>query len=442
MAQGHHTGKIVLEIDPRGSLIQPRATALPQDWTSGTLLVTGGTGALGLAICDWMVVQGARNLVLVSRRGEDAAATEAIARLRERGATVVVRGGDVTRANDVERIIAEIDASTMPPLRGVIHAAGLLDDATIATLDGARFDRVAAPKIVGAWNLHAATTRHALDFFVLFSSVSAFIGSSGQASYAAANASLDALAEHRRAQGKPAISIGWGPWSAIGLAAAAADRGSRLAEAGLGSIAPDLGATVFGELLRTNPAHAAVMHFDVERWCEAFPMFAARPLFALLREASRGSAAPQAPAAVSIRASLEEAPPSRRRRGLLESYIQQQVAHVLKLAPSRVELNRAFRTLGLDSLMGLELRNRLEAGTGTSLPATLVWNHPTVALLTTELARRMGIALDDSGEQAAPERSADTLEMANADVREIEALLENIEDLSDEQARRLLAEER
>jgi acyl transferase domain-containing protein/NADPH:quinone reductase-like Zn-dependent oxidoreductase len=442
MAQGHHTGKIVLEIDAQGSVIRPSATAVPEDWETSTVLVTGGTGALGLAICDWMADQGARHFVLVSRRGEDAAASTALARLRERGATVTVYAGDVTRSSDVERIIAAVDASPMPALRGVIHAAGLLDDATIGRLDSARFERVAAPKIAGAWNLHVATSKHSLDFFVLFSSVTSFIGSSGQAGYAAANAFLDSLAEHRRAQGLPAISIGWGPWSDIGLAAAGEHRGSRLADAGLGSLAPDLGVTAFGELLRLNPPHTAVMHFDVERWCQAYPAFSARPLFAALRDATRASAAAPAAATVSVRASLEDVPPGRRRRSLLESYLQQQVAHVLKLAPSRVEVGRAFRTLGLDSLMGLELRNRLEAGTGTSLPATLIWNHPTVTLLATEIARRMGVALDESAESSATDRATESLEVADADAADVEALLENIEDLSDDEARRLLAEER
>jgi len=441
MAQGHHTGKIVLDIDPQNSLVQPRASAEPEDWSAATILVTGGTGALGLAVCGWMAGRGARHFVLVSRRGEDAAATAALARLRERGATVAVYAGDVTRPADVERIVAEVDRSAMPPLRGIVHAAGLLDDATIGNLDAARFERVAAPKIAGAWNLHSATAGRPLDFFVLFSSVTSFIGSSGQAAYAAANAFLDSLAEHRRAQGLPAISIGWGPWADIGLAAAGEHRGSRLAEAGLASLSPELGVAAFGELLRTNPSHAAVMHFDVERWCDAYPAFAARPLFAALRDASRGSAASPAATTASVRATLEALPPGRRRRAWLESYIQQQVAHVLKLAPSRVEVGRAFRTLGLDSLMGLELRNRLEAGTATSLPATLVWNHPTVTLLAPEIARRMGIALDESGEAASTDRAAQALDMVEADAAAVEALLDDIEDLSDEEARRLLAEE-
>jgi NADP-dependent 3-hydroxy acid dehydrogenase YdfG len=441
MAQGHHTGKIVLEIDAQHSVIRPSSTAVP-DWKTSTVLVTGGTGALGLAVCHWMADQGARHFALVSRRGEDAAVSTALAGLRERGATVTVYSGDATRASDVERIIAAVDASPIPPLRGVVHAAGLLDDATIGRLDSARFERVAAPKIAGAWNLHVATSKHSLDFFVLFSSVTSFIGSSGQAGYAAANAFLDSLAEHRRAQGLPAISMGWGPWLDIGLAAAGDHRGSRLADAGLGSIAPDLGVAAFGELLRLNPPHAAVMHFDVERWCQAYPAFSARPLFAALRDATRASAAAPAAATVSVRASLEEVPPGRRRRALLESYVQQQVAHVLKLAPSRVEVGRAFRTLGLDSLMGLELRNRLEAGTGASLPATLIWNHPTVTLLTTEIARRMGVTLDDTAEPSPADRASEPLEAVDADAAEVEALLENIEDLSDDEARRLLAEER
>jgi acyl transferase domain-containing protein/acyl carrier protein len=441
MAQGVHTGKIVLEIDRETAPIETRHSAVPDDWGAGSVLITGGTGGLGLAIARWMVDQGARHLVLVSRRGAgDAASVE---ELRARGAQVRVLAGDVARADDVSRIVAEIDA-TMPPLRGVVHAAGILDDATIDRLTLEQFARVAEPKVSGAWNLHEATKGRDLDFFVLYSSVTAFIGSPGQANYAASNAVLDAVADFRRGQGLPAISIAWGPWSGVGLAAARADRGARLAEAGLGSISPALGVALFDQALQANPAHVAAMSFDVARWCGAYPSAADRPLFGdLVREASHGEGPTERPAARGIREALGEAPAGRRRRKMLEEYLQQQVAHVLKMAPSRVDVQKPLRTMGLDSLMGLELRNRLEAGTGASLPATLIWNYPTVSLLAPQVAARMGIALEGASEAPADGASPVAGPSAGADQdQDVEALLREIEGLTDDDARRLLEDGR
>ena len=403
-------------------------------------LVTGGTGALGLAVAGWMVGEGVRHIVLVSRSGDNDAARRAVADLQARGARIRIVAGDVARPDDVRRIMAMIDGS-MPPLRGVVHAAGLLEDATIAQLDAKQFERVAAPKIAGAWNLHEATAERELDFFVLFSSVTSFIGSAGQASYSASNAVLDALAAHRRGLNLPAISISWGPWSEIGLAALSEQRGARLAEAGLGSLSPSLGTAIFGHVLRANPAHAAAMPFDVQRWCEAHPAFARRPLFAdLLSETPCDPSTTTAGPSATIRDALQGVPPGRQRRGFLESFIREQAAHVLKLAPTRIELDKPLRTMGLDSLMGLELRNRLEGGTGATLPATLIWNYPTVALLAPAVAARMGIALDEATAPSGPV-AAPTSNALDADAEDVEALLEDIEDLSDEEAKRLLAEE-
>jgi acyl transferase domain-containing protein/NAD(P)-dependent dehydrogenase (short-subunit alcohol dehydrogenase family) len=440
MAQGAHTGKIVLEIDRDDVPIDTRRSSVPSSWGEGTVLITGGTGALGLAVASWMVEQGARHLALVSRHGEGASITS-VAALRARGADVRVLAGDVARSEDVYQIIGQIDAN-MPPLRGVVHAAGLLDDATIDQVTLAQFERVAAPKISGAWNLHEATRKHSLDFFVLFSSVAAFIGSPGQANYASSNAVLDSLAYYRRGAGLHAISIAWGPWSQVGLAAERAERGARLENLGLGSLTPELGVALFAEILRIDPSHAAAMSFDVARWSEAYPAAGRRTLFTnLLRESSLDADVGERQTTTGIREALAEVPPGRRRRKLLEEFVRQQVGLVLRMSPARVDVQKPFRTMGLDSLMGLELRNRLETGTGASLPATSVWNYPTVSLLASEVAVRLGVALDGA-QDSAPMESVVTETLPGGGDADIETLLNEMEGLSDEDARRLLAEER
>ncbi len=201
------------------------AECVRPDWT---YLITGGLGALGLAVAQRFVERGARHLALVGRSAPAAAAAAAVAALRAAGADVRVVAADVADHAQLAAALATVRA-TMPPLRGVVHAAGSLADATLDGLDAARLHAALAPKMAGAWNLHLTTLDDPLDFFVLFSSVAATLGLAGQANYAAGNAFLDALAEHRRAAGLPALSIDWGPWAGIGLAAAAADRGDRLA---------------------------------------------------------------------------------------------------------------------------------------------------------------------------------------------------------------------
>ena len=434
MAQGTHTGKIVVTINPTAAVMR-RASVRPADWSTGAYLITGGTGGLGLEVARWMIEQGARDLVLVSRSGETTGDPR-IEALRLTGARITVSRADVTQRDDVARVLREIEQRGTA-LRGVVHAAGLLDDATLAQLDGTKLLRPFIPKVLGAWHLHELTAALPLDFFVLFSSVAAFIGSAGQAAYGAANAWLDALASHRRANRLPAISINWGPWSDVGLAAARSDRGERLSASGLKTFGPALGLAAFSELLDRNPVHAAVMPFDIERWCESYPAARRWSLFTELLDSTAADAAPAAQA--GLRDALLALPAGRRRRAHLESYLQQQVAQVLKLAAARVDTTKPLRTLGLDSLMALELRNRLEAATGTSVPATVIWNYPTIEVLAPQLAQRMSVALEEAGPASATEVA--DLE-AGITAAELDDVLAEIEGMSEIDVRRLLADGR
>jgi len=422
MAQGKHIGKIVISVHNQAVKLADTA-GLAAIRPDGTYLITGGLGGLGLATARWLAEQGARHLTLVGRRAPAAAAQNAIAAIEALGARVTVAQADVSVAGQVAAALAKIEQDG-PPLRGVIHAAGLLSDGSLLQLDRADFERVLAPKVAGAWHLHQLTRANQLDFFVLFSSVAALLGTAGQANYAAANAFLDALAHHRRSEGRPALSINWGPWSEIGLAAARSDRGERLSSRGLGSIAPAQGLAALARLLRQSQPQAVVMPFNLARWAEFYPASGQSPLFESLRPLAGTGESKAKPPAGSIRQMLLNTEPGRRRQALLEQHVREQVAVVLRLAPDRVPLNKPLKNLGLDSLMTLELRNRLEISLDVVLSATLIWNYPTVAALTPFLAGKMEIALAAEAVPAADtplsEPAADLDDLSTA---EVEALL-------------------
>ncbi|HLF25993.1 MAG TPA: SDR family NAD(P)-dependent oxidoreductase [Anaerolineae bacterium] len=424
MAQAKHIGKIVIAqpaLQPDGTLIihPPARPVLASD---ATYLITGGLGALGLAVAQRLVELGARQLVLVGRSGAahlSDSARQSLERIERQGARVVIAQADVANHDELAAVFDQIKQS-LPPLRGVIHAAGILDDGILLQQTAERFQAVLSPKVRGAYNLHQLTRHAPLDFFVMFSSIAATLGTPGQSSYAAANAFLDGLAHHRRALGLPALSINWGPWGAIGLAAQG-DRVERLAEQGIDSLTPDEGLNVFERLLRCGDAQLAVMPFDARQWRDAHPMDAPllHDLLGATAESSRTTAA-----TIGVRETLLAAEPGHRRRTILETYLQEQAAQVLRIAPSRIDPHKSLRTLGMDSLMTIELRNRIGAGLGLKLSATLVWNYPTVAGLAPYLAKEMGIPLEQDAPVAAAVELAQTgVDLDQLSTTEVEALL-------------------
>lgn len=423
LAEGRHVGKVVVRPrDPEAQIDGPGVDA--ENLGRGTCLITGGLGALGLQTARRLVERGLRAVALVSRRPVGNRTEVEV--LEAAGATVRVLQADVSRREDVEGVLDTIERE-MPPLEGVIHAAGVLDDATLLAASPEQFRTVMAGKVDGALHLHELTAGRDLSFFVLYSSVAPLIGSEGQANYAAANAFLDALACYRRARGLPAIAISWGPWSGAGLAAADERRGARLAERGLSSLEPTMALDSLERILAEAPAQAVAARVDFERFREASPAVASWPLFSEFSVADGGDdSSPE-----TLRESLLRTPPGRERRQLLEDGVRELLARVLRKAPTKLDPSTPFRSLGLDSLMGLELRNHLERGFGTPVPATLVWNHPTVDSLAPELARRAGIPLDEMGSES---RDHDA-----APAADLEQALAQIEQLSDEEARRLLA---
>jgi hypothetical protein len=323
------------------------------------------------------------------------------------GAVVRVFEADVSDLGALDRVF-RVMATELPPLRGVFHAAAVLDDGTLLRLDPERFARVLAPKVAGAWHLHQLTLDQPLEFFVLFSSAASLLGSPGQGNYAAANAFLDALAHYRRTQGRPALSINWGPWADVGLAAARPEHADRLATRGMSSLQPDEALDVLGRLLTSEHAQVGVLPLDVRQWCQSYPQLTRAPFFAhLLKNNPIGPSS--RPAHNSIRASLAATDPDHRLRAL-EDFVCDQLAHVLRLHPTQINKQTLLGAVGLDSLMLLELRHRLEDQLELRLPTTAVAGGGSVSSVAIQLAAVSGFDVDGGLERAASEKIDDESE--------------------------------
>ncbi|MGE3806112.1 MAG: SDR family NAD(P)-dependent oxidoreductase, partial [Gemmataceae bacterium] len=366
MQQARHIGKIVLQVPPalEGLL---RADA--------TYLITGGLGGLGLLTARWLVTRGARHLVLLGRNAPSDTARQAIAEMEQSGATVVVVQADVSVIDEVEAALEQV-AHSLPPLRGIIHAAGTLDDGVLLNQTRERFETVLAAKVAGSWHLHRLTEGLALDFFVLYSSAAGLLGPSGQGNHAAANAFLDALAQHRQAQGLPGISIDWGAWSEVG---AAVRRGvvEQASEGGLGVIDPDSGLAALERVLELGHAQVCVMPAD---WTRLRRQSSPSSLLRRLTSESRAARKHREESQDSSWSTRLRAAAPGERAELLVDFVQGQVARVLGLQPGQLpDRGTGFFELGMDSLMAVELRNRLQADLGgRALSSTVVFDHPTV----------------------------------------------------------------
>ncbi|MEV8442847.1 type I polyketide synthase [Actinosynnema sp. NPDC051121] len=369
-----------------GGLVARRVVRVPSPgsgWTPrGTVLVTGGTGALGARTARWLAGQGVERLVLLSRRGVDApGAADLAAELAEAGADVVLRAVDVLDHAALAAVVAEF------PPDAVVHTAGVLDDGVVDGLTPERLESVSAPKAGAARVLHEVTRDLDLDAFVLFSSAAATFGAAGQGNYAAANAELDALARSRRAEGLPATSIAWGPWAEDGMAAGAAvaERGDRT---GMRPLAGDPALSALSAAVGSGLPVVTVADVDWERFAPALAALRPRPLLDGIPEAREALRA--VTGHDDLRAQLAALPPAEGDRVVL-ALVRDTAAAVLGHdTAAAVPADRAFRDLGFDSLTAVELRNLLAAATGLALSAGLVFDHPTPTALAGELLRLLG----------------------------------------------------
>ncbi len=386
MAQARHIGKISIRMD-RDVRVLP-AKDKPLFSTNATYLITGGLGGVALAVAEWMAENGAGHLVLLSRRSPSAESAEAIRGIEQRGARVVALQGDITREPDLKKVLERIRAE-MPPLKGVLHAAAVVDDALVADLSAERFLPVMAPKITGTWNLHQATLHDDLDFFVMFSSVAAVHPQPGMGSYAAANAFLDGFAHYRRALGLPATSVNWGGWDQIGLARASGTgrsiEGYELQ--GMRNFSRSEALIALGRALETNPVQVVAVPFDWEKFAAFHGPSGAAPAFSVL---SRSSAATETSSSRSeILDRLTHADSIPQRQEMLELYLQEVLGRVLKLATRKIDRERPLGSMGLDSLMGLEFVRRLSNTLEIPVPATVVFNYPTIQQMASHFLRRL-----------------------------------------------------
>jgi len=348
----------------------------PQVLPDATYLVTGGLGGVGLEIANGLVKQGARYLVLMGRRGASEAVQPVLQNLETLGVTVKVAAADVSNHDDLARVFADLDR-TMPPLRGVFHAAGVTDDGVITQQNAARFQKVMTPKVAGTWNLHTLTADKPLDYFVLFSSVSALFGLGGQANYAAANAFMDSFAYYRQALGLAASSINWGFWDELGLAVGMS---GYFKGVGLGAMHPDTAVGTMNYLLRSTAVQNLIAAVDWDTLLTLKASERSNGLFARIKT-QRQQQTGTVTVDTNFIEQLQGLPPAEQRERLL-GRVREIAAAVLGFEAKTLDIRAGFFKIGMDSLMSIQLRNRLQTSLNCTLPPTIALEYPTVDGLT------------------------------------------------------------
>ncbi|WP_438868670.1 type I polyketide synthase [Paractinoplanes ferrugineus] len=353
----------------------------------GTVLITGGTGALGARLARRLAGQGVRHLLLTSRRGPDApGAADLRAELAGLGASVTIAACDLTDREAVRGLLDSVDSRA--PLVSVVHAAAVLDDGFVDTVTADRLETVLAPKALAARHLHELTADAELASFVLYSGFAGTVGSTGQGGYAAANAYLDALAEQRRATGLPAVSVAWGPWAGGGLVDDAVEQ--RLERTGLPALEPEAAVTALMlAVAQDGPAGLVLADVDWSRFTGSFTAVRPSPLLADFATVEVAGPAAAEPTGAVLARRLRPLPEAERQR-LLIDLVRRHIGAILGYAQAgTIAGDRQFKDLGFDSLTAMELRNRMQKATGLALPATLVFDHPTPTALAAHLGREL-----------------------------------------------------
>jgi SAM-dependent methyltransferase/acyl carrier protein len=389
-----------------------------------TYLITGGTGDLGLLIANWMCEQGARHLALIARSLPDEQVFDRIQDMRKHGIEVRVFQADVANQNELEEVFQDIRAS-MPMLRGVIHSAGVLNDGIIAKQTWPRFEEVFAPKIYGAWNLHLLVQDSDIDFFILFSSAVGMLGNTGQANHAAANIFLDMLAAYRHSCGLPATSIAWGAWSKTGAVSRRAGLSHQFEINGIGNIEPDEGLGVLGLLMHESPVQVGVMPIDWDRFSQYYKsnQFYERIYEYEPQETSHDDG-------LLLRELIEMDAAEQHRYLLSELTIK--ISDMLQVGQGvNIEPRTKLLDLGVDSLMALEFKKKLERDFDCALPATLVFDYPNIE----EIARFIELNVLDQNEKST------AVGEVNDATAEKNKQQETLDDLTEEELLELLSRE-
>jgi natural product biosynthesis luciferase-like monooxygenase protein len=395
-----------------GQAFVPRMVSQPETpneppsfaWSNATYLVTGGLGGLGMETARWLAEQGARHLVLLGRQvprteggssdepgGQAPSHVVSVRELRARGVNVHCVAADVADRAQLTAAIDDIEARGWPPLRGVVHAAGIGHPEKLVELTPSAMADVLRPKVIGAWTLHRAVAGRPLDFFVMYSSATHQLGILGQgvAAYSAANAFLDGLAHLRVRQGEPGLSICWGPWARVGMAAKTGND-QRLAGFGIDGIEPAQGLRALGHLLGSRRAEAWVISVDWTKLFEADADLRSAPLVSELSFAHAGGESEEV---LALRRALIETlrqAPDKLRGDLMLEHVQKHAMDVMRLdSRGAVDWRRGLFDIGMDSLMALELKNRLQASLGLTIPSTLAFTYPDVHAISGYLVQRL-----------------------------------------------------
>ncbi|WP_310785360.1 type I polyketide synthase [Mycobacterium sp. Z3061] len=420
LRSGDHAGRVAISIPQTGSIpaLAPRP-AQPLVRPEGGYVVVGGLGGLGFVTARWLAEQGAGLVVLNGRSAPGADVQAAIDDLNGAGARVEVVTGDLADPETSRRLVAAVGDAGFR-LAGVVHSAMVLADEIVLNISDSASARVFAPKVAGGWWLHEATKHADLDWWVSFSSVSALVGAPGQGSYASANSWIDGLVAYRRSLGLPATGINWGPWAEVG-------RAQFFADLGVSMITPAQGLAAMELVVSADRARTGVFALDARQWFQSFPAAAGSSLFATLQESITLE---QRTGGGRVRAELDATDPAER-PARLATAIADEIRAVLR-STDPIDHDRPMESLGLDSLMALELRNRLEASLGTTLPVALVWAYPTITDLAGALCERLGYepeATDAGSAEEEPELSDEELDLLSDLVAasELEAATEGAE---------------
>lgn len=399
--------------DKRGISIRP----------DGAYVITGGTGGLGLHVARWLADLGARHIVLLSRKAPGRETREAIRELEQVGANVLVVNGDVGVYADLKRALSTVDHT----IKGIIHAAGVIDDATLGNQDKNRFKNVLHAKVHGGWNLHRLTEKMNLDFFVMFSSAASVFGSSGQANYATANAFMDGLCQYRRYKGLPALSINWGPWSTVGMAAGLGEKERlRWKESGIYPIEPDAGLHALNAVMAFQCAQLAIIRVDWQKNLSQIRGLSIPPLLSAIVSGLKKMDGTSAASEIDIlfqqrfhKANQEE------RFHLVASHLKEQLRVLFGFNDlSDIDEGLDFIEMGMDSIMAVEISNRLSRSFGCPISSTIAFDYTTINALSEYLISNVDMRL---AHQKSETSRDETL-----------SLLDQIDELSDDDVDALL----
>jgi NAD(P)-dependent dehydrogenase (short-subunit alcohol dehydrogenase family)/acyl carrier protein len=382
-----------------------------------TYLITGGTSGLGLIFAEWLADRGVRYLALVSRTGMKVETAPVVDKLKAKGVQMEVFSADITSTSDLSRLIMEVETA-LPTIKGVVHAAGLLEDGAFMNLSADQFNKVIAPKVEGAKNLHQYFAKRTLDDFILFSSGASVLGTAAQGNYTAANMVLDQLAQQRKANGLAALSINFGNIGETGLAAADIKRGERLKEQGMGVLLPAQLPALFDALFALPAAQYMLMDIDFAKWADTNPGVKGNLFFskvlpvmtsAMPTEETDKKKFPNMAAAVRH----------------FRNSVKQHISSITKVPVAKIKEDATFKSMGIDSLMAVQLKNKLQAEFELTLAVSSIWTYPTVEKYADFLIDELKVT--EQFAAPVPEASADE---KSVDEMSLEELMKALEEKS------------